>query len=182
VKKIIIFLCVLFMFTACSAKKQTTNVSDILISIKNYSCSMQIESFSNKNTVTYNANQTYQYPDNYLMEFNDPDKTTISYNTGSLSIGSTKLNILKNIQNYQNINQNPLFLSYFLNTYFNTSQENILTSTINEVSVILPTNNPYLYTATLKLENEVPSSITYFDKNGTPKVNIIYNEFKSESL
>ena len=181
-KKIIVFLCFLSIFTGCSIKKPATNVNDILLSIKNYSCSMQIESFSNKNTVAYLATQTYQYPNNYLMEFNDSDNTVISYNSGSLSIGSTKLNILKNIQNYENINQNPLFLSYFLNTYFNTTPENILTSTLDEVSILLPSNNPYLYKATLKLENGTPLSITYFDTNGTPKVNIIYNEFKSESI
>ena len=28
-------------------------------------------------------------------------------------------------------------------------------------------------------ENNLPASLTYFDKNGTAKVNIIYNEFKS---
>jgi len=182
VKKIIIVLYFLFLLSSCSSKKQPTNVNDILLSIKNYSCSMEIESFSNKNTVTYFAEQTYQYPDTYIMKFDDNDKTIISYNTGTLSISSNKLNIFKNIQNYENINQNPLFLAYFLNTYFNTTPENILVSTLDEVSIILPTNNPYLHKATLKLENDTPTSITYFDKNGTPKVNIIYNKFNSESL
>ena len=181
-KKIIIFLCFICIFSACSSKKQSTDINEVLMALKNYTCSMQIESFSNKNTITYNAFQTYQYPDNYLMEFNDSDNTILSYNTGTLSISSNRLNIFKTIQNYQNINQNPLFLSYFLNVYFNTSAENILTSTIDEVSIILPTNNAYLHKATLKLENNIPTSITYFDENETPKVNIIYNEFKSESL
>ena len=49
----------------------------------------------------------------------------------------------------------------------------------NKVSIILPQNNDYLYSATLYFENNLPASLTYFDKNGTPKVNIIYNEFKS---
>lgn len=181
-KKTIIILSFLFILTSCSMEKKATNVNDILLSIKNYSCSMKIESFSNKNTLIYSATQTYQYPDNYSIKFDDNDNTIISYNNDSLSISSTKLNILKNITNYENINQNPLFLSYFLNTYFNVSPENILTSTLDEVSILLPSNNPYLYKATLKLENRTPISITYFDMNGIPKVNIIYNEFISESI
>lgn len=181
-KKIIIILCSILVLSSCSHKKQTKDINEILMSLKNYTCSIQIESFSNKNTITYKATQTYQYPDNYLIEFNDADKTTISYKTNNLYISSENLNIFTEIKNYQNINQNPLFLSYFLNTYFNIPKENILTNTLKEVSIILPTNNPYMNKATLKLENNIPISITYFDKNETPKVNIIYNEFKSESL
>ena len=49
----------------------------------------------------------------------------------------------------------------------------------NKISLILPENNSYLYSATLYFENNLPASLTYFDKNGTAKVNIIYNEFKS---
>jgi len=181
-KKIIIFSCLIVIFTACSTKKQPSDINEILMSLKNYSCSMQVESFSNKNTVTYNAHQIYQYPNNYSMEFNDIDKTLLSYNNNTLYISSNKLNILKSIENYPNINQNPLFLSYFLNTYFNLPPENISSKSLSEVSIILPQNNALLYKATLILENNIPNSLTYFDKNEIPKVNIIYNEFKSESL
>ena len=82
---------------------------------------------------------------------------------------------------YENLNTNPLFLSYFLNSYFNSASENILECNLDKVSINLPSNNPYLSYATLTLTNNIPHSLTYYDENNKPKLSIIYNKFSFES-
>ena len=113
------------------------------------------------------------------MEFLDDDNFKVSFDKNILNISSEPLGISSTSLNYPEINTNPLFLSYFINTYFNSESSKDITTEENKISLILPENNSYLYSATLYFENNLPASLTYFDKNGTTKVNIIYNEFKS---
>jgi hypothetical protein len=140
---------------------------------------MTITYFSNKNTTEYLATQTYASEGLYSMEFLDDENFKIFYDKGLLNISSLPLNISSVLENYPEINTNPLFLSYFINTYFNSEDNQNITVEENKISVVLPENNNYLHSSTLYFENNKPASLTYFDKNGTPKVNIIYNEFKS---
>ena len=150
------------------------------MSIKNYECSMSITFHSNKNEITCMANQIYNSPDIYSLNFID-DNYSVSYSEKMLTLSNNFLNLSDSYENYENLNTNPLFLSYFLNSYFNSSAENILESTLEKVSINLPNNNSYLAYATLTLKDNVPYSLTYFDKNNNEKMNIIYNKFSFES-
>lgn len=177
--KIMFFILLIFLLSACKRENLSNlDINEVLLSIKNYTCSMSIHVYSNKNSTSYTANQIYCYPSTYSMDFTDPDKMKISYQGSSLNIKSERFNIDKTIENYDNINQNPLFLSYFLNAYFSSEENGNITVDSNSISLILPENNPYLTSAKLVFENGIPKSLTYFDKNRTEKVNIIYNEFK----
>lgn len=150
------------------------------MSIKNYECSMNITFHSNKNLITCSANQIYNYPDKYLLEFSDSN-LSLSYSEKMLTLSNKFLNLSESYEKYENLNTNPLFLSYFLNSYFNSSSENILESNLEKVSINLPNNNSYLSYATLTLQDKIPYSLTYYDKNNNPKVNIIYDRFIFES-
>lgn len=173
---LILFLCLL-LITSCAKKETPKDINSILMSIKDYSCAMSVDVYSNKNSTTYIANQTYSYPDEYSIEFLNSDNMRIEYLDSTLNIKSTPLGLEKNIENYSNINTNPLFLSYFLNTYFSSENFDNVTLNKNEVTLILPNNNALIHHAKLTLENNLPKSLTYFDENGICKVNIIYNEF-----
>jgi len=169
----------IFLLTACSNKIPPMSPNEILLSIKDYSCKLDITCFSNKNITNYAAYQEYSSTGIYSMEFLDDENFKISYNKNLLSISSLPLDISSSISNYPELNSNPLFLSYFINTYFNLENPDKLTISENKISMILPENNSYLYSATLTFQNNNPTSLTYFDKNGCQKINIIYNEFKS---
>lgn len=174
------FIILLLVFlTACSPKNITMSPNDILLSIKNYSCKMNITYFSNKNTNEYIATQAYSSDGIYSMEFLDEENLKINYDKNSLNIASNPLNISSLTSNYPEINTNPLFLSYFINTYFNCEKTDNITVEENKISIILPENNNYLYSSTLLFKDNIPYSLTYFDVNGETKVNIIYNEFES---
>jgi len=141
---------------------------------------MDVTFHSNKNIITCSANQTYNYPDNYSLQFSDSN-LSLSYSEKMLTLANNFLNLSTTYENYENLNANPLFLSYFLNSYFNSSSENILESNLQKVSINLPNNSSYLDYATLELKDNIPYSLTYYDKNNNPKVNIIYNKFIFES-
>lgn len=179
-KKVAVLFSLLLFLTSCASKRQETP-NEILLKIKDYSCDMQINFFSNKNSTSYLAKQTYTSDGTYSLEFMDTNNLKINYKANNLSISSVPLSITSVLQNYENLNSNPLFLSYFINTYFNSEENNILDINKDEILIKLPNKNPYLYTAKLAFSNNTPSSLTYFDKNGTAKVNIIYNEFISRS-
>lgn len=113
------------------------------------------------------------------MEFLDDEGLKIDYQNSNLNIISNVSNIPIELKEYIEINKNPLFLSYFINTYFNLENSNNIKSTNDSIELILANNNAYLYSAKLQFKNNRPHSLTYFDKNGNVKVNIIYNEFTS---
>jgi len=177
-KKIILILVVLCL-TGCSINKAPKSPHNLLLSIKNYSCEMQISFSSNKNSNEYLAKQSYSSNGIYSMEFLDSENLKIDYGNSNLTIKSSIVNIPIELSNYKELNKNPLFLSYFINTYFNLENTNYIKSTDTEIELILPNNNDYLYSAKLSFQNNKPYSLTYFDKNGNAKVNIIYNEFTS---
>jgi len=177
--KLLIILSLIFL---CSCQKQfePQDINALLMSIKNYDCTMDITFYSNKNEIICLASQTYQYPNNYSLQFSD-SSLSLSYSEKMLTIANNFLNLSTNYENYENLNTNPLFLSYFLNSYFNSSSENILESNLQKVSINLPNNNSYLSHATLTLQDNTPYSLTYYDKNNKPKLNILYNKFSFES-
>jgi len=177
-KKIVCILIILSL-TACSSNKISKNPHELLLAIKNYTCELKISYFSNKNSNEYLAHQTYSSEGIYSIEFLDDEKLKIDYQNSNLNIISNVSNIPIELKEYMEINKNPLFLSYFINTYFNLENSNNIKSTDDSIELILPNNNIYLYSAKLQFENNKPYSLTYFDKNGNAKVNIIYNEFTS---
>ena len=177
-KKIVCILLLLFL-TACSNNITSKNPHELLLAIKNYNCELKISYFSNKNSNEYIARQTYSAEGIYSMEFLDNENLKIDYKDSNLNIGSKIVNLPIELKEYLEINKNPLFLSYFINTYFNLENSDNVKSTEDSIELILPNNNVYLYSAKLQFENNRPYSLTYFDKNGNIKVNIIYNEFTS---
>lgn len=176
-KKIILILFVCLL-TSCSEFRDK-KPHELLLSIKNYSCEMQITCFSNKNTTCYTAVQGYQSTGIYTMEFLDSENLKINYENSSLILSAFPIDVSIIFHDYPEINSNPLFLSYFINTYFNTEDINKINHTDTKISLTLPEINEYLSFAELSFKNNLPYSLSYFDKNGKVKVNIIYNEFNS---
>lgn len=172
-------LSLIFILTACSVTQDKKSPNDILLSIKDYSCKMVISYFSNKNKNEYIANQTYSSNGQYSMDFLDKEGFSIEYENSELKISTNNPKNQLLLTNYEELNKNPLFLSYFINTYFNSEDSNNIKETNDSIEIILPNNNQYLYSAKLLFKNNIPYSLTYFDKNGNEKVNIIYSEFTS---
>jgi len=179
-KKLFIILLPLTLLTACQKTPPQKDLHELLLSLHHYSCRFDVTFHSNKNTNTYTAIQEYNADGNYYMEFLDTDQLKVRFSNNQLQLSSA-LFPNEYTQPYEEVNQNPLFLSYFLNRYFNSEDSSILSRTENSVTLKLPEYNNYIHHATLTIENNLPKTLTYLDKNGTPKVNIIYSEFISNS-
>ena len=111
------------------------------------------------------------------MEFLDTENLKINYENSLLDITSNLFEENLEIPNYTELNQNPLFLSYFINIYFNSEESNSAKITENSIHITLPNYNNALYSAELIFNNNLPHTLTYFDTNGNEKINILYNEF-----
>ena len=175
-KKLFI-ICAICILTGCSKTPVSKSPHEILLEIKNYSCKMEISYFSNKNTATYIANQSYSGTGEYLMEFLDNENLKIHYKDSKLNITSKLTEKSLELFAYEEINKNPLFLSYFINTYFNSEESSNMKASNDSIEIILPNNNEYLHSAKLTFNNNQPYSLSYLDLNGNEKVNIIYSEF-----
>ena len=175
-KKIITILLILIL-SACSNNPTQKTPDEILLSIKDYSCKMQILSTSNKNVTNYLASQSYSSAGQYSMEFLDKENLKIDYENSILRITSSLFENNFEIQNYKELNQNPLFLSYFIHTYFNLEESSLIEKNDNSIHITLPNYNNYMHSAKLTFNNNLPYTLTYFDENGNERVNIIYNEF-----
>ena len=178
--KTLIFLTLLTVLTSCHKPTPQKDIHELLLSIRHYACRLDVTLHSNKTSNTYTAIQEYNADGSYYMEFLDPDQFKIQYNNNTLHL-SSNLFTSQYTQPYKELNHNPLFLSYFLNHYFNAEDPSILSKTSTSVTLKMPQHNDQLYQATLTIENNLPKTLTYLDKNGTPKVNIIYSEFQSNS-
>ena len=175
-KKALLFI-ILFCLTACSNKVTPKTPNEILVSIKDYSCKLEISYFSNKNTTTYLASQKYSSIGEYNMEFLDKENLKINYSNSNINISTSLLEKNLELSNYKELNQNPLFLCYFINTYFNLENSTDIKTTENSIHIPLPNYNSHLSSAKLIFKNNLPYELTYFDENGNARVNIIYSEF-----
>lgn len=173
-------IAVSLLLTACSTHQPNQDINEVLLSIHNYACALSVTLYSNKNTNTYVAIQEYNADGSYYMEFLDPDNFKIQFTDNTLQL-SSNLFETQYFSQYEDSNQNPLFLSYFLNHYFNSEDSSIIEKTASSLTLKMPEQNENLYQAVLTIENNQPKTLTYLDKNGTPKVNIIYSEFQSNS-
>ena len=175
-KKILMFFFIIFL-SACNQSMLQKTPNELLLAIKDYSCNMKISYFSNKNSNTYLATQNYSTLGEYSMDFFDDNQFKINYKDSTLNISSGTHNLTITNKNYTESNENPLFLTYFINTYFNMEESDKIKTNENSIYLELPNHNEYLFSAKLIFENNLPYSLTYFDKNGKAIVNIIYNEF-----
>ncbi|MBP3284675.1 MAG: hypothetical protein J6M02_04170 [Clostridia bacterium] len=180
VQKLFLLFCLLLGLTSCQKQGPSKDIHEILLSIHHYACRFDVTFCSNKNTNTYTAIQEYNEDGSYYMEFLDSDELKIRYSDNILQLSSPLFPIEISYP-YEELNQNPLFLSYFLNRYFNCEDSSVLSRTKSSVTLKMPDYNDYIDHATLTVENNLPKTLIYFDKNGTPKVNIIYSEFVSNS-
>jgi hypothetical protein len=152
------------------------------LSVNAKSVSSMVEKLKALSNEALSTSKNTEKQVNQSIIFSQKEYEAIASNSEKmLTLVNDFLNLSTSYENYENLNTNPLFLSYFLNSYFNSVSENILECNSEKVSINLPSNNSYLSHATLTLNNNTPYSLTYYDKNNKPKLSIIYNKFSFES-
>ena len=97
-------------------------IVDYILNISSYETQIDVEIKSNKNSNKYKLSQSYIKDEKSIQEVIEPQNiqgVKIIKEKNNLKIENTKLSLTKIIENYQDITQNTLDLSAFIENYKN---------------------------------------------------------------
>ena len=157
-------------------------IVDYILNISSYESLIDVEVQSNKNSNKYKIKQAYIDNENYIQEVLEPSNiqgVKIIKEKNTLKVENSKLSITKILENYQDITQNNLDLTTFIENYKN-----------NENSKFKEENNQIIMETELKTENKYqkyetlyinkatgkPTKMEIKDINQNTIIYIIYNE------
>ena len=159
-------------------------IVDYVLNINSYEAEVDVEVKSNKNSNKYKIKQTYISKEENSQEVIEPSNiqgVKIIKEGKNLKIENTKLSITKIIEDYQDITENNLDLSSFIENYkFNPDskfkEEN--NQIIMETTATTKNNYQKFETLYVSKENGNPVKMEIKDTNQNIIIYIIYNEIK----
>lgn len=169
--------------TGNNITKSTNDLIEYILNISSYEAKLEVTVNSNKTTNKYILEQYYLEP-NYSKQIvkgpkNIENLETI-YNGNSLEIKNTNLSLSKIYENYNYLNNNLLWLNYFLERY----KEKYEVEENNE-EIILKGNiegNNYKSMLYINKKTSLPSKIEIYDNNNQNKIYIEYKEIKLNNI
>jgi len=167
--------------------KTIEDIKNYILNISSYEAVLEVTVNSNKNTNKYVLKQSCVIPDAFTQEVVEPENIknlkTI-YDGKTLKIENTNLNLSKIYEEYENIANNTLFLSTFIENYRNDSEANLKTEN-EEIILECNTQNSNKYQSKQKLyvskNTGMPTKMEIRDINQNTTVYILYNEIKINS-
>ena len=187
---LIIFILIFFLQTAYKSIKTGNNISkssddliEYILNISSYETKLEVTINSNKTTNKYVLEQYYLKPNYYKQIVKEPkniENLEIIYNGSNLEIKNTNLGLSKIYKNYNYLNENVLWLSFFIE---NCKRE--YNSEENNKEIILTTNiEKYNYKGKLYVNKttSLPTKIEILDNNNNAKIYIEYKEIKLNNI
>ena len=190
---ILLITLVLIFFTQIAYKnikdgnniiKSENDLIEYILNISSYQAKLEVTINSNKTTNKYVLEQYYLQP-NYakqiVKEPNNIQNLEIIYNGSNLEIKNTNLGLSKIYENYNYINENILWLNYFIVNCNSTGY----TIENKEDELILKTKiEKYNYKGMLYINKKtnLPSKIEILDNDNKCKVYIEYKEIKLNNI
>ena len=159
-------------------------IVDYILNIQSYEAQVEIEVKSNKNSNKYKIKQTYINSQENSQEVLGPSNiegVKIVREGNILKIENTKLSITKIIEDYQDLTQNNLDLSAFIENYkFNSNSK--FREEDNQIIMETTAQNENNYqkyeTLYVSKEDGKPTRMEIKDINQNIIIYIIYNEIK----
>ena len=157
-------------------------IVDYILNISSYETQIDVEIKSNKNSNKYKLSQSYIKDEKSIQEVIEPQNiqgVKIIKEKNNLKIENTKLSLTKIIENYQDITQNTLDLSSFIENYKNNKNSKY---TEQNNQIIMETTalaeNKYQKYEKLYISKETgkPEKMEIKDTNQNTIIYIIYNE------
>lgn len=184
-----IILGIIFSKNMIKNSKNGNNMSsqeivDYILNLNYYKSTVTINVNSNKNNNKYILKQEFNLENGCTQEVIEPANIAgvkITKKDGNLVIENSSLDLSKIFENYNELEENFLDLSSFINDYKNYDKSNfeekeniIIMRTKNN------TNNKYIQNKTLYInkENKKPYKLIIEDNNKNVTVNIEYNEIE----
>ena len=169
--------------TGNTINKSTDDLIEYILNISSYEAKLEVTIHSNKTVNKYVLKQYYMQP-NYskqiVIQPQNIENMEIVYNGANLEIKNTNLGLKKIYENYAYLNENVLWLNFFISHYqkeYNVEEdaENIiLTSNISQ----------YHYQEKLYISKKtsLPTKIEIMDNSNQNKIYIEYKEIKLNNI
>ena len=183
---IISFFLIQFVYktlrTGNNISKSSNDLIEDILNISSYEAELEVTINSNKTTNNYLLHQYYIEPNLSKQIVKEPrniEGLEIIYNGNKLEIKNTNLGLSKIYENYTYLNENILWLNYFIescntNKYITEENENdlILNTKIREY-------NGKLY---INKKTGLPTKIEILDNSNQAKIYIEYKEIKLNNI
>ena len=169
--------------TGNNINKSSDDLIEYILNISSYQAKLEVTINSNKTSNKYILEQYYLQP-NYMKQVvkepkNIENLETI-YNGNKLEIRNTNLGVSKIYEDYTYLNENLLWLNFFLDK---CKQKYEIEE--NEKEIILTTNiEKYNYKESLYISKitSLPTRIEIVDNNNQNKIYIEYKEIKLNNI
>ena len=167
------------VITGNNIDKSSNDLIDNILNISSYEAKLEATITSNKTINKYVLEQYYikpNYSKQIIKEPKNIENLEIIYNGNNLEIRNSNLGLSKIYYSYNYLNENLLWLSYFIencNHKYNVEE--------NSEEIILITNiEKYNYKGNLYINKKTsfPSKIEIYDNNNNIKIYIEYKEIK----
>ena len=187
---LIIFVVIFFMQIAYKSIKTGNNISkssedliEYILNISSYEAKLEVTVQSNKTTNKYVLEQYYLEPNFSKQVVKEPkniENLEIIYNGNNLEIKNTNLSLSKIYENYNYLNENILWLNFFIDNY----QNNYNVEENNDEIILSTKIEKYNYRAKLYFSKKtsLPIKIEVLDNSNQTKIYIEYKEIKLNNI
>lgn len=188
---IVVFILIFFIQIAYKTirngnniNNQTDDLIEYILNTSSYEAKLEITVNSNKTENKYVIEQYYKSPNYSKQIVKEPqniENLEIIYNGNNLEIKNTNLGLSKIYENYTYLNQNILWLNFFIETCNNSNY----TIEENEHEIILCNNiemNSYKSKLYINKKTSLPTKIEIKDNNNQNKIYIEYKEIKLNNI
>jgi len=164
--------------------KSETDLIEYILNISSYKATLEVTVNSNKTTNKYILEQTYLEPHYSKQVVKEPENIKdlqIIYDGKKIEIKNTNLGLSKIYENYTYLNENILWLNYFINICNNKGY--IIEENDDEI-ILIAKIEQYNYKGMLYINKKtsLPTKIEIFDNSNKSKVYIEYKEIKLNNI
>lgn len=169
--------------TGNNISKSSDDLIEYILNLSSYEAKLEVTVNSNKTTNKYVLEQYYMTPNYSKQVVKEPkniENLEIIYDGNKLEIKNTNLGLSKIYENYNYLNQNLLWLNFFIDNCKN--EYNIEE---NNEEIVLTTNiEKYNYKEKLYISKKtsLPSKIEILDNSNQNKIYIEYKEIKLNNI
>lgn len=162
--------------------KSDGDLIEYILNISSYEAKLEVTVYSNKTTNKYVIEQYYLKPNYSKQIVREPknlENLEIIYNGNNLEIKNTNLGLSKIYQNYDYLNDNLLWLNFFIEN----CKEDYKVEQSNEEEIILYSNfKGYKLKLYISKKTKLPTKIEVLDNNNQSKIYIEYKEIKLNNV
>ena len=169
--------------TGNNISKSSDDLIEYILNISSYEAKLEVTIQSNKTTNKYVLEQYYLEPNFSKQVVKEPkniENLEIMYNGNNLEIKNTNLSLSKIYENYNYLNENILWLNFFIDNYKN----NYNVEEDNDEIILITNIEKYNYRAKLYINKKIslPIKIEVLDNSNQTKIYIEYKEIKLNNI